>query len=50
MNCHKSYFSELFGFSKELEGIEMNFKDQKLEEEFEISNSSKEKTKSEQVG
>ena len=45
-NCNKKYMTELLGFSYEVEGIEMDFKDKKLEENYRASNSEKEIQKS----
>ena len=45
-NCSKEYLTELLGFSKEIEGVDMNFKDKILEENYRVSNCTKEIEKS----
>ena len=46
MNCNKIDLEEILRFSDEKEGIEMSFKDSKLEEKYKISNIHKEFHKS----
>ena len=36
--CNKEYISKLFKFSNEVEGIEMRFKDENIEQKYIISN------------
>ena len=45
-NCNKTYLTELLGFSNEIQGIDMNFKDKKLEEIYQKSNIINENNKS----